>query len=47
MTVEQNDQWKEWGIEYLRKNLKLTKKSAEVEMGWVSLMWGLKFSDYK
>lgn len=47
MTVEQNEQWKEWGIDYLRKNLKLTKKTAEVEMGWVSLMWGLKFSDFE
>lgn len=47
MTIDQNEEWKVWGIDYLRKNLKLTKKSAEMEMGWVSLMWGLKFSDYK
>lgn len=47
MTVEQNEQWKAWGIEYLQKNLKLAKKSAEIEMGWVTLMWGLKFSDFE
>jgi hypothetical protein len=46
MTVEQNDQWKIWGIDYLRKNFKMTKKSSEIEMGWVSLMWGLTFSDW-
>ena len=47
MTIEQNDQWKAWGIEYLRKNLKLTKKAADTEMNWISLMWGLTFSDFK
>jgi uncharacterized glyoxalase superfamily protein PhnB len=47
MTVEQNDQWKTWGIEYLRKNMKLNKKSAEIEMAWITLMWGLTFSDFK
>lgn len=47
MTVEQNEQWKTWGVEFIRKNLKISKKAANFEMGWVSLMWGLKFSDFE
>lgn len=46
MSQAQYDSWKNWGVEYLRKNLKMTKKSAEKEMSWVGLMWGLKFSDF-
>ena len=45
MTVEQNVEWKKWGTDYLRKNLKLNKTTAEREMDWASLMWGLKFSN--
>ena len=45
MTVEQADEWKKWGVEYLRKNLKINKASAEKEMLWVNLMWGLKYSN--
>ena len=45
MTVEQNEQWKRWGIEYLRKALRLRKIVAEKQMGWFSLNYGLKFSD--
>jgi hypothetical protein len=47
MTTKQNDEWRAWGEDYLRKNLKYTRKLAEREMGMVSLMWGLKFSDWK
>jgi hypothetical protein len=46
MTTEQNDQWKLWGKKYLIKNLRMNAKRAEKEMMWVSLQWGLKFSDY-
>lgn len=46
MTVEQSDEWMEWGIKYLQKNLKLNKTLAKKEMSWFSLMWGLKFSNY-
>lgn len=46
MTVEQSDEWMEWGIKYLRKKLKLNKELAKKEMVWFSLMWGLKFSNY-
>jgi hypothetical protein len=46
MTVKQNEEWKVWGTEYLRKELRMNKKRASVEMDWMSLMWGLKFSDF-
>lgn len=46
MTMEQNKKWQLWGIEYLRKNLKLNKKVAEREMAMINLMWGLKYSDF-
>jgi len=45
MTIEQNDQWKEWGKKYLIKNLRINAKLAEREMVWVSLQWGLRFSN--
>jgi len=47
MTYAQGDQWKAWGAEYFRKNLKLNKTLAEKEMQWVNLQWGLKYSDWK
>ena len=47
MTMTQADEWKAWGVDYLRKNLKLTKVLAEKEMHWVNLQWGLKYSDWK
>ena len=47
MTVAQGDQWKAWGADYLRKNLKLNKTLAEKEMQWMNLQWGLKYSDWK
>jgi hypothetical protein len=46
MTVDQNDEWKDWGKKYLIKELKFSAKLAEREMGMISLMWGLKFSDF-
>lgn len=45
MTMEQNDIWKEWGKVEIRKRFKYHKQWAEKEMGMISLMWGLKFSD--
>ena len=47
MTTTQADEWKAWGADYLRKNLKLNKTLAEKEMQWVNLQWGLKYSDWK
>ena len=46
MTTTQADEWKAWGVDYLRKNLKLNKVLAEKEMQWVNLQWGLKYSDW-
>lgn len=46
MTVAQSEEWRAWGIAYLRKNLKMNKVSAEKEMTWFNLQWGLKYSDY-
>lgn len=45
MTEAQNQEWIEWGIEYIRKQLKINKKLAEREMGWINLGWGLKTID--
>ena len=47
MTVEQNDEWKDWGRKYLMKELKMNKKYSETQMGMISLMWGLKFSNFE
>ena len=44
MTIEQIDEWKEWGTKYLMKNLRMYEKPARLEMSWISLMYGLKFS---
>lgn len=46
MTVAQNDEWKRWSVEYLRKTLKMPKLQAVKEMEWINLMWGLKYSDF-
>jgi len=47
MTVAQADEWKAWGIKYLREKFKMNKVLAEREMLWVNLQWGLKYSDYE
>lgn len=46
MTMAQNEEWKNWGSEYLRKNFRMNKKLAEREMTMINLMWGLKYSDF-
>lgn len=46
MTVEQNEEWKKWGKKYLMKELRMYAKMAEREMSMISLMWGLKFSNF-
>ena len=47
MTVEQSEEWRKWGENYLRKNLKINKYLAEREMAMVNLMWGLKYSNWE
>lgn len=44
MTIEQSDEWRAWGHAYLKKNLRMYEKPASIEMSWISLMYGLKFS---
>jgi hypothetical protein len=46
MTVDQYEEWKLWGKKYLQKKLNMYAKSAEKQMDWVGLMWGLQFSDF-
>ena len=46
MTSLQNEEWMKWGKQYLQKYLKMYPKIAEREMQVVSLMWGLKLSDF-
>ena len=47
MTVEQGEEFREWGEKYLRKNLKVNKKQAESEMMWFNLQWGLTYSNWE
>ena len=46
MTMKQNEEWQKWGIAEIRKQFKFNKTLAEREMGMITLMWGLKFSDF-
>lgn len=42
MTKDQNKQWREWSVDYLRKKLRLTKVMAEKEIDWLDMQFGLK-----
>lgn len=42
-TPEKEKEFEKWGIDLLRKELKLNKKEAEKEMSWFLLGWGLKY----
>jgi len=46
MTMEQSEEWKQWGVAEIKKQFKYNTIIAEREMGMVCLMWGLKFSDF-
>ena len=41
MTEAQREEWKQWGIKYLKKKRYL-KKMAEREMAFIDLYFGLK-----
>jgi hypothetical protein len=45
MTFEQGEQLKEWGKQYLMRELKMRAVYAEKEMQWLNVQWGLKYSD--
>jgi hypothetical protein len=47
MTTAQAEEWRKWGVAYLREKLKMNKGLAEKEMMWVNVQWGLKYSDFK
>ena len=47
MTLAQNEEWKTWGKNFLMRELKMRQKQAELEMGMISLNWGLSISDWK
>jgi hypothetical protein len=47
MTVEQGEEFKEWGKRYLMKELRMRDKQAEKEMTWFNLQWGLKYSNWE
>jgi hypothetical protein len=42
MTETQRNEWKEWGISYIRKKKRWSKKLAEREMAFLDLYCGLK-----
>jgi hypothetical protein len=45
MTQEQNNEWRKWGAEYLRKKKRYTKQWAEREMAMLDLYCGLKVAE--
>jgi len=47
MTLEQNEMWKAWGIDFLKRELKMNQRQASIEMGMISMNWGLTISDWK
>ncbi len=46
MTEEQNKEWREWGIKYIKKKRRWNNYLAERQMAWIDLYCGLKISDY-
>ena len=46
MTMEQDEEWKKWMRDYFIKECKMLKGLVEREAAMVSLMWGLKISNY-
>ncbi len=47
MTMAQDEEWKTWMIDYFKKDCKYYAKIAQREAVMCSLMWGLKYSDFK
>jgi hypothetical protein len=46
MTVEQGEQLKKWGKQYLMREFKMRAAQAEKEMLWFNVQWGLTYSDF-
>jgi hypothetical protein len=47
MTEEQNEEWRQWGIDYLKKKKRWNKKLAEIQMAMFDLNYGLKIQKYE
>ena len=47
MTEAQNEEWREWGTEFIDKKRRFGKKLADREMRMLDLYCGLKISDSK
>jgi len=47
MTVEQGEEFKKLGKKYLMKELRESARSAERQMQWFSLQWGLTYSNWE
>jgi hypothetical protein len=47
MTEEQNKEWREWGIKYLKKQKRLVVYYAERQMAMFDLNYGLKLETNK
>lgn len=45
MTEAQNKEWRDWGVNLLRKKRRWPKKLAEREIAMIDLYCGLKISD--
>lgn len=46
ITIEQEQEWIEWSVEYLRKELKIPKYKAKREMLFIAMNFGLKTKQY-
>ena len=47
MTEAQNEEWRNWGVTFLRKKRRWNKTLADREMRMLDLYCGLKISDSK
>ena len=45
MTKEQEQQWLEYGISYIRSEMKLPKYIAKDKMAYIHIMYGLKVKE--
>jgi len=46
MTMEQSEEFRDWGKKHLIKTFRMSAKRAENEMMWFNLQYGLKYSNY-
>ncbi len=45
MTTEQQKQWIEWGVDFIRKKTRTSKQRAEMAMQWIVLDHSLMLKD--